>query len=425
MLLRNLFFNRPLSVVFFCSLLSATSHAGLPPQPWPKVAFVPLIDARIAELPEAEQGAWRKYLEVSRREKESVPASAEPEFSPTVPLTEPLKGAKYAKGLKANADAAWYASAAARAQADRVVEWQSGAGGWSKSNDYSISPREQSAKPDAWSAGTFDNNATILEMRFLVRAIASAHGGQRAEAWKASFLRGLRYIFNAQYPNGGFPQIYPLAGGYHDAIAYNDDAMRRVLELLQDVAAGGSDFAFVPAEQRAEAARRLTLGVECILKTQIVEESGRRTVWCQQHDMLTLKPCAARNFEPISACTSESANLLKFLLHLPKSSPEIAKAIDDAVSWLEKVAIYDQVVDKQSPQRHLVSQKGAGPLWSRLYEIGTDKPIFGDRDRTIHYELGEISSERQKGYAWYGEWPDTAVKEYKKWHAKQSLPAKY
>lgn len=424
MLLRNFFFKQLLPAVFLMCPFSAVSNAAVPPQPWPKDAFLPLADARIASLPETQQVAWVKYLEVSRRVSKAVPVVTEAEFSPMQPLKEPLHGAAHAKGLKATGDAAWFASAEARAQADRVVEWQSGAGGWSKSNNYSISPRENKAKPDAWSAGTFDNNATILEMRFLVRAIASAHGEKRADAWKVSFLRGLQYIFNAQYPNGGFPQIYPLAGGYHDAITYNDNAMIRVLELLQDVAAGGPDYAFVPAEQRAEAARRLALGIECILKTQIVEASGRRTVWCQQHDMLTLKPCAARNFEPIAACTSESVSLVKFLMRLPKSSPEIAKVIDDAAVWFEKVAIHNQVLDRQSPQRHLVPADGARPLWARMYEIGTDKPIFGDRDRTIHYELGEISSERQRGYAWYGEWPDTVLNDYKKWHVKSNAPSK-
>ncbi|MFT3868357.1 MAG: pectate lyase [Nibricoccus sp.] len=424
MLLSNSFFKQLLPAALFVCLFSAASHAAVPPQPWPKDPFLPLTDARIASLPEAEQVAWRKYLEVSRRVRDTLPAVTEPEFSPTQPLKEPLRGAARAKGLKANGDATWFGSAEAQAQADRVVEWQSGAGGWSKSNDYSISPRENKTKSDAWSAGTFDNNATILEMRFLARAIAATHDEKRADTWKASFLRGLQYIFNAQYPNGGFPQIYPLAGGYHDAITYNDNAMMRVLELLQEIAAGGPDYIFVPPEQRAEAARRLALGIECVLKTQIVETSGRRTVWCQQHDMLTLQPCAARNFEPIAACTGESVSLVKFLMRLPKPSPETTKAVDAAMAWFEKVAIHNRVLDRKSPQRHLVPEEGAKPLWARMYEIETDRPIFGDRDRTIHYELGEISAERQRGYAWYGEWPDTVLNDYKKWHAKSGEPSR-
>lgn len=423
MLLRNYYFNlRVILVALVCGL--PCLQAGEPPRPWGPDQFLPLTSARIASLPEAEQAVWAKYFETSRQVAKLVPATTEPEFSPTEPLTAPLKGASHAKGLKVQAEASWYASAEACGQADRVVEWQSGAGGWSKSNDYSISPREKKTKADAWSAGTFDNNATILELRFLVRAIAAARGELVAKPWKASFLRGLQYIFNAQYPNGGFPQIYPLAGGYHDAITYNDNAMVRVLELLQDVSEGGPDFAFVPAELRAEAARRFALGLDCVLKTQIVEESGRRTVWCQQHDMLTLKPCAARNFEPVAASTGESTKLLELLMHLSKSSPEISTAINDAAAWMQAVAIHDQVLDKQSPQRHLVTEKGARPLWARLYEIGTDKPIFGDRDRTVHYDLTEISVERQRGYAWYGEWPVEVLKEYRKWFAKAPAPEK-
>ena len=57
----------------------------------------------------------------------------------------------------------------------------------------------------------------------------------------------------------------------------------------------------------------------------------------------------------------------------------------------------------------LLAAPGAPPLWARLYEIGTDRPIFGDRDRTIHYDVTELSSERRLGYQWYGGWPQPVV----------------
>jgi hypothetical protein len=179
MLLRNFFFN---TFVFLASLglSSAFLRAADQPRAWPPDQFLPLTEARIAALPEAEQGAWRKYLEVSRQTSKALPAPTVPDFSPMQPLQAPLAGGRYAKGLKVNADTAWYGGAEARALADHVVEWQSAAGGWTKSNDYSISPSEQKAKPDVWSYGTFDNDATILELRFLLRAIAAAHGERRA-----------------------------------------------------------------------------------------------------------------------------------------------------------------------------------------------------------------------------------------------------
>ena len=43
----------------------------------------------------------------------------------------------------------------------------------------------------------------------------------------AAVLRGLDYTFAAQFPNGGWPQVWPLEGGYHDAITFNDGASKR------------------------------------------------------------------------------------------------------------------------------------------------------------------------------------------------------
>jgi pimeloyl-ACP methyl ester carboxylesterase len=54
-------------------------------------------------------------------------------------------------------------------------------------------------------------------------------------------------------------------------------------------------------------------------------------------------------------------------------------------------------------------------MWARLSELGTDKPIFGDRDRTIHYDVSELSDERRAGYTWYGEWPAGVLKKYQTW----------
>jgi len=39
-----------------------------------------------------------------------------------------------------------------------------------------------------------------------------------------------------------------------------------------------------------------------------------------------------------------------------------------------------------------------------MYELGTNRPIYGDRDKKIHYSLEEISEERRKGYSWEGEY---------------------
>jgi pectinesterase len=56
----------------------------------------------------------------------------------------------------------------------------------------------------------FDNSATTTEMRFLARMYNKTQNG----SYKGSFTRGLNFILDAQYDNGGWPMFYPLRKGY-------------------------------------------------------------------------------------------------------------------------------------------------------------------------------------------------------------------
>lgn len=409
-------------IVAFALLLSgavAVLSAADKPRPWPPNSFQPLSSERISALPAAERAEWIEYWEKSRALAEKMPARRAPEASPLRPLSGPPKGGAHTRGLKRGADAAWFAGAEAAAVANRIVARQALSGGWNKGNDYTRDAAASPEEDDSWSNGTFDNDATISELRFLAQATAAAPGRPEAEAWRASFLKGLRYCFSAQYPNGGFPQIYPLVGGYHDNITYNDDAMVQVLVLLRDVAEGAKPFEFVPDKDRAEAATRLRLGVDCILATQVRNDEGRLTAWDQQYDALMLGPAAARNFEPICLCSGESAELVRFLMSFEKPSPAVVQAIESAVVWFRTVEIHNAIWDKFGDRGGLVPSPGAPPLWARMYEIGTNKPIFGDRDRTVHYAVEEISAERRAGYSWYGDWPASVLNAYPAWKEKQ------
>ena len=187
--------------------------------------------------------------------------------------------------------------------------------------------------------------------------------------------------------------------------------MTEALEVLQDVADGSEGFATVPAPLRARARAAEAKGVEIILATQIMVK-GQRTAWCQQYDMLALTPVGARNYEPPSISSGESAGLMLFLMKLPKPSPEVKGAIDAAAAWLRRTEVYGKAFERGPSGRNLTSVEGAGPIWSRFYEIGTDRPIFGDRDKTIHDDVNEISLERRNGYSWYNAGPKAALERY-------------
>src|SRR5690606_25857918 len=111
-----------------------------------------------------------------------------------------------------------------------------------------------------------------------------------------AFDRGLQFILDAQYDNGGWPQQIPTGDGYHKHITYNDNAMGAVMALLKDIAAGRDDFAFVAPERRQAAQASFDRGLECILATQIVIDD-RLTGWCAQHHRETLAPVLARSYE--------------------------------------------------------------------------------------------------------------------------------
>jgi len=402
---------------------------------------LPVTPARIATLPAAEQPAWKEYLERSGRQMQidkdflRVEMKAHGLTNSTVP-----PAARGASGMSLMESSDWYGRTEARRIADIIVSFQTPAGGWGKNLNFTLHPRAPGEHfvadngslflgPDdndtphdlKWSyVGTFDNGATITQLRYLAKVIA-AGGTNQTAAYRAAFLRGLDYIFASQYPNGGWPQVWPVAGGYHDAITYNDNAIVNILTLLRDVADGKNEFAFVPAAGRARAAAGLKRGMDCLLASQLVV-AGRRTVWCQQHDALTLQPDSARNYEMPCQSSGESGAIVLFLMELPKPDTNVVAAVRAAVAWFDKTKLMDVAFKSAGPEgRKLVAAPGAGPIWARYYELGTDHPIFGDRDKSIHDNVEEISLERRKGYAWFGDAPQRALERYAGWLKDHSL----
>jgi PelA/Pel-15E family pectate lyase len=181
-----------------------------------------------------------------------------------------------------------------------------------------------------------------------------------------------------------------------------------VLQLLRDVATGklgGADDA-----TRARAAAAVARGVECIVSSQVVVD-GVRTAWGQQHDPITLAPIAARSYELVGLSGKESANLLDFLLALPDPDARVQAAAHAAAAWFRKTALKDIAYDYQSGLR---AEPGAGPVWARLAELGTNRPIFSNRDGVKLYDWQQLT-DRRSGYAWYSYEPASALRRYEKW----------
>jgi PelA/Pel-15E family pectate lyase len=102
-------------------------------------------------------------------------------------------------------------------------------------------------------------------------------------------------------------------------------------------------------------------------------------------------------------------------MQIKDPSPRIVASVHSGVAWLKAAALHDVAWVKTSDDRVLQAQPGARLLWSRYYDLKTGKPIFGDRDKTIHDTVTEISQERRLGYSWYNTTPQKALDAYAKW----------
>ncbi len=312
----------------------------------------------------------------------------------------------------------WFQSEEGRRIADNVLTWQTPDGSWPKNKDTASKPFDGNKKD---LRGTFDNSATINELRFITRAFLATNEARYQQA----FLKGLSHILDAQYASGGWPQYYPPGKGYNRHITFNDNVMVRILELLQDVTES-SDYKFLKTEYRSKAKKAVTRGIDCILRTQI-KHDGKLTGWCAQHDEKTFEPAWARSYEPPSISGGESVGVVRFLMSIDKPTPAIITAIEGAVTWFETVAIHGIRVDEFTDadgknDKRVVADPNAGPIWARFYEIETNRPIFLDRDSVVRYAFSEIGQERRTGYAYYGGWAAKLLtSEYPQWKEKHKL----
>jgi PelA/Pel-15E family pectate lyase len=369
-----------------------------------------LAPARIARLPEPQRAEWMRYLETSRRLRATDRASVDAELRALG--RERMTRAPYGRvafEVTPEMTASWFAGDSARHVGNVVLSFQTPSGGWSKRVDMRTRPRQPGesyySESDGWSyIATIDNSATTEQLRFLAGVYAATSDAR----FRDGFLRGVDYLLAAQFPTGGWPQVYPLQGGYHDAATYNDDAIVNVLRVLRDVADG--THAFVPAGVRTRASAAVALGVEFIVASQVVV-GGTRTAWGQQHDPLTGAPVPARSYEPKSLSGKESAAITDFLLRLPAPSPAVVEAAHAAAEWFRAVAINGFHYDATLGLRHA---DDAPPIWARMYEIGTNRPIFSNRDGVTLYDWNQLT-DRREGYAWYGIEPRNVLRRYDRW----------
>ena len=313
--------------------------------------------------------------------------------------------------------------------ADNILLFQRNNGGWPKNYDMKaiLTPKQIdtviTTKPILHT--TFDNETTYTHINYL----AQVYTLTKETKYKDGALKGIDFILEAQYGNGGWPQYFPLEKGYSRHITFNDGAYMGIMNLLKKIVNNDPDFAFIDVKTRKKVTESYEKGIDCILKMQI-KEDGKLMAWCQQHDEITLLPAWARKFEPPSICNAESVDVVLFLMAIDNPNEKIINSIQSAIKWFQDSKIYNTRVESfQAPEMdskykkitndvRVVTDSTAPPIWTRYYELGTHKPLFCDRDSQFLYSLAEVSRERRSGYAWYTDKPEKALKKYPAWQKK-------
>lgn len=313
--------------------------------------------------------------------------------------------------------------------ADNILLFQKTNGGWPKNYDvFAIltDAQKDSVKASAGALNTtFDNGSTYNQ----IAALSNVYSVTKVDKYRIGAVKGLNFILQSQYKNGGWPQYYPLESNYSRCITYNDGAMKGIMELLKGIHEDKPEYTFIENSLRGKLEKAYLAGLDCILKTQI-NDAGKPTAWCQQYDEVSLKPSWARKFEPPSICNKESADLVLFLMSIDHPNKEIMTAVQNAVTWFKKSKIYNIRVKTIPAERTvtpfrvsvsdkiIVNDTTAPPIWARFYELKTHRPIFCNRDSKVVYSLAEVTRERRDGYGWYVYDPQKVLDKYPEWQMK-------
>lgn len=206
---------------------------------------------------------------------------------------------------------------------------------------------------------TFDDEVTVSAARFLLNLYLTTLDPK----YKSSLVKALDFILVSQYPNGAWPQRYPLRYDFvHDGHAdytsyytYNDQVISGNIFFLLEA------FRKLGNAEYVEAARR---GMDFYLLSQLpAPQAG----WGMQYD-LELKAAWARAYEPASVASPQTVENIRSLESFYKITGDrrYLRPIPDAIQWLENSVINTDVSKKFTH--------------ATFYEIGTNRPLYAHRE---------------------------------------------
>lgn len=247
---------------------------------------------------------------------------------------------------------------AAKEAAYALIKGQNKHGGW----DHKINFEDLSDQ-----TVSFDDNQSQSAISFLL----ALNGQIRDKRLSKAVSKAMNLMLKAQLSNGGWPHMYPQQGNYHDYATFNDGGINDCLRVMME--AHQKDPKNAAIEQSLQKAARFI---------KISQLPPPQPGWAQQYNEF-LQPAWARTFEPPSVCPAVTVRNMNTLidLYLALGDETLLEPIPDAIRWLREIRL----------------QNGK---WARFVELGTNKPLYYDRQRIRVNSVEELHPERRTGYGY-------------------------
>jgi PelA/Pel-15E family pectate lyase len=220
-----------------------------------------------------------------------------------------------------------------------------------------------------WENATFDDSVTTEAASLLLRMYLE----KKEDVYLAPLVKSIKFILDAQYDNGGWPQRHPEIEpfSYKDKpdytryITLNDNVAQENIQFLVSCYQTLSD-ADVGSDLREDMLASIYKAMDIFLDLQ---GPASQPAFALQYT-LDLDPIGARTYEPDAYTTHTTAaavsNLLVF--YQITADEKYLERIDEALDWLDSVQLPDDYPYKPADRTH-----------ATFMEIGTDVPRFVHR----------------------------------------------
>jgi len=256
---------------------------------------------------------------------------------------------------------------AARRAVDALVYGQHPLGGWHYLIDFDPKGTEAWYRERAsqftfgyeeyrhfYGNATYDDRTTSDAARFLLRFYMTT----LEAAYRAPLRAALDFVLTSQYPNGAWPQRFPLRydyshDGYPDYTSYytlNDGVMAGNVELLLEAHGALGDPRYFDAARRA---------VDFLIA---VQGPAGQAGWAEQYGP-DMRPIKARTHEPAGYVVRESLDAIQLLenFYLRTGDARYLKPIPACLDWFDR--INREAVELKRPP-------------ARYWEPGTNLPVY-------------------------------------------------